>query len=593
MTRRAPQSGAASWDAKTRTFRAVISAGAGVSRYDWDGEFIELLDPAGVELADNIPLLNAHRTFQAADVIGVTENVERIGDRLEAVLRLSKRAEVESIATDIRDAILSGVSIGYSVSEWKETTDDAGKRTKVATRWRLLEVSIVPIPADPGAKIRGKHIVSTNTDENNETQPKPKRAARAMSEMEIRAFAQEVKLPDAWVDEQIEGGVTKSQMHRAAVDWMAERQSQQPETQTMIGAYMGGHDFTNPEVRGQAMAEAIATRALPSVEPSAAARQFCGLSLVELARSSLEHAGVRTAGMGAAEVVKRSLGGLHSTSDFAVALSGAAGLVLRNAYEAAPSGLKPIARLVTLNDFRAKTFVTLSGMSALEKINEHGEFKRGIIKDSGESVKLDTFGRVFGITRQAIINDDIGFIADLPRKLGIAASQFEASMLADLLLSNPKMSDGKAVFHTDHGNLAAAGAAPSETTLSDARKAMRKQTDEAGQLIGVGPKYLVVGPELETDAEKLMATITATATDDVQPIRLSIAVEPRIADKSWFVAADPGVVDGLVYAHLASEPGPQIEHRVGFDVDGVEMRVRLDFGAAFIDWRSWYRNAGQ
>src|SRR5690606_36684503 len=111
-------------------------------------------------------------------------------------------------------------------------------------------------------------------------------------------------------------------------------------------------------------------------------------------------------------------------------------LVLRNAYEAAPSGLKPIARLVTLSDFRAKTFVTLSGMSGLEKINEHGEFKRGTIKDSGESVKLDTFGRVFGITRQAIINDDIGFIADLPRKLGVAASQLEAGMLADLLLSN-------------------------------------------------------------------------------------------------------------------------------------------------------------
>ena len=160
------------------------------------------------------------------------------------------------------------------------------------------------------------------------------------------------------------------------------------------------------------------------------------------------------------------------------------------------------------------------------------------------------------------------------------------------MVANPVMSDGKTVFHSGHGNLAASGAAPDETTLSAARLALRTQRDEANQLIGLAPKFLIVGPELETGAEKLMAAITAATTDDVQPVRLSIIVEPRITGKAWHVSADPVVADGLVYAHLAGEPGPQLETRQGFDVDGMEFKVRLDFGAAFIDWRSWFKNPG-
>lgn len=89
-----------------------------------------------------------------------------------------------------------------------------------------------------------------------------------------------------------------------------------------------------------------------------------------------------------------------------------------------------------------------------------------------------------------------------------------------------------------------------------------------------------------------MAAITAATTDDVQPVRLSIVVEPRTSGKAWFVSADPAVADGLAYAHLAGEAGPQLETRQGFDVDGIEFKVRLDFGAAFIDWRSWFKNPG-
>ncbi len=113
-------------------------------------------------------------------------------------------------------------------------------------------------------------------------------------------------------------------------------------------------------------------------------------------------------------------------------------------------------------------------------------------------------------------------------------------------------------------------------------------------MIAVTPRYLVVPAELETTAQKLLATITPTTTDDVAPFsNLTLIVEPRLSSATgWYLVADPAQVDGLEYAYLASEPGPQVSMQTGFRVDGIEMKVRLDYGAGFVDWRGWYFNDG-
>lgn len=593
LTRFAAPTGSTSWSKKDRTLRAIISVGAPVVRQDYDGPYTEVLDLDGFELAERIPFLNSHKAYDLENVIGAVQSVERVGNALEATIKLSGRKGVEDLAADIADGIIGSISIGYRVFDWTETENDDGSRTKTATRWQILEVSAVAIPADPAAHIRGHDMTTNTTDPAAPEKTTPRsRAARVATELEIRGLASIAGLDDNFVSEQVAAGVTLGQARAAAIDAMAERQTAQPKTVSTIGGDVRAHGFDNPAVRSAAMAEALAVRAMPDMTPSPAARQFTGLSLAEMARESLRLAGVDVRGMSAGQVVTRALGGLHSTSDFASALTSAAFAVMRKTYEGAPSGLKPLARRMELSDFRARTVVGVSGFSALEKVNEHGEFKRGTVHDSGETIQLETFGKIFGVTRQVIVNDDLGWLVDMPKKLAIAAAQFEAQKLADLLISNPVMSDGKALFHADHQNLAASGAALSDTTLSTARVAMRTQKDEAGQLLGIAPMALVVGPQLETDAEKLMAQIAPATVDDVQPVRLAVVVEPRITGKQWFVACDPAVIDSLCYAHLQSEPGPQIEHRVGFDVDGVEMRVRLDFGASFVDWRGWYRNAG-
>jgi len=69
--------------------------------------------------------------------------------------------------------------------------------------------------------------------------------------------------------------------------------------------------------------------------------------------------------------------------------------------------------------------------------------------------------------------------------------------------------------------------------------------------------------------------------------------EPRLASATrWYVTADPGEIDGLEYAYLSGNEGLQVESKSGWDVDGVEIRVILDFGAGFVDHRGWFANAG-
>ena len=108
------------------------------------------------------------------------------------------------------------------------------------------------------------------------------------------------------------------------------------------------------------------------------------------------------------------------------------------------------------------------------------------------------------------------------------------------------------------------------------------------------PASLVVPPELETTAEKLLSAVQAAKTGDVNPFStLGLIVEPRLTSATaWYVVADTTTIDGLEYAYLEGAPGPQTETRQGFDVDGLEIKLRLDFGAGFVDWRGWYKNAG-
>ena len=345
--------------------------------------------------------------------------------------------------------------------------------------------------------------------------------------------------------------------------------------------------------RTEAMADGLLARMQPGHTPTHG-REFASMRLDDMARLSANNGNYLNSGDRRA-----TMHGAMGTDDFGAALATASNKVLLAAYEASESQIKLASRQVSAPDFRPINSVRVSGGVELGKVLENGEFTQGQITDAGEAFVLETYGKIFTLTRQAIVNDDLGAFEQSASMFGQGAALTESRIFARLLEMNsgvgPSMSDGVTLFHADHGNLAAAGAALSITSLSAARTAMRRQKGLAGEALRVDPAMLIVPPELETLAEQLVAEISAASTDNVNPFqrKLTVLADAHLTDPdAWYVAALPGRPEGLQHAYLDGATGPQVFTREGFETDASEFKVRLDFGAGFVDHRAWYKNPG-
>jgi hypothetical protein len=248
------------------------------------------------------------------------------------------------------------------------------------------------------------------------------------------------------------------------------------------------------------------------------------------------------------------------------------------------------------NDFRPNPLAGLVGTPEFLVVEENGEYTYASFSDIGDSYKLWTAGRIISLSRHLIINDQLGLFGDMAAHLGRGAALHEANAWWANFIGNPTLADGVALFHATHGNLAGSGSFLSAAGLSAGRAAMRKQKDRDGStFLNVAPKYLVVGPDSETAADQLLDTIAAAKTSDVVPsfVRsLTVVVSPRITDYAWYLLADPKKAAVMQHAYLRGQKGIYTDTRVGFEVDGVEYKGRIDFNAKAADYRGAYKNPG-
>jgi len=584
LTRAAP--GLSSLDAEAREIDAVLASETPVRRRDWEsgGFFDEVLScaPSAIDTArlDSLAVLDGHRDGSIENRLGAVVPGSLRFEKGQAIVRikLSRNAKADAVLSDLADGMTLNTSLGYRITATEKTEAPRGGTATVrATRWEPLELSVVQIPADPTAK--------TRSIEGNEMTTKTEKTTRsAADEARIIEIATMARMSEMGA-EAVRSGESLADFRERLLDAMAAR-----DDAMAIDTIYREPSLGNQRNRADAMADALMYRVDPAHKPANDAREFVGLSLGELARRCVEATGADTRGMSMAGIVTR---GLHSTSDFPALLANTAGKRLQAEFAAVPSALKRTARQSSAKDFKLKTLVKLSSAPDLLKVNEGGEFKRGSVSEASESYKIETFGRIFGITRQALVNDDLDAFMSLSAKMGAAAGVFEAKTLSELVEANPVMADGNPVFHASHANLT--DGPLSIESLSAARLLFRQQVGLASDLVDLSPRYLIVPAALETTAEKLLADITAAKTDDVPAAArgLELVVEPRLTDATaWYLAAAPGQAEGLQYSYLEGQEGPFFETRYGFDVDGVELKVRLDFGAAFVDHRAWVKSSG-
>ena len=327
------------------------------------------------------------------------------------------------------------------------------------------------------------------------------------------------------------------------------------------------------------------------------AREFRGMTMVEIGRELLSERGISTRGMDRSEVAKTFFSRAHSTSDFPLLFEGVINKMLRAQYEFAPEFWDKIARQTSVDDFRARGLYSAGVVNGMKKIPEGGEIKYTTLKESKETIRVETFGEGISYTRQAFINDDLGVFSIIPSAFVRHWDMLRGNLVWGLLTDNVKMSDGKGIFDTTHGNLlSGTSSALSETSLAAAKTAMMKQKDIAGQIIRMVPRYLVVSPENEMMAKKLITATTPTKSADVNVFAgaFDVIVEPRLTDPAaWYLMADPYAVDSLYYAYLEGNEGLRVDSTEEFKTDSMDYAVRGDFGAAAIDYRGIVKAAGK
>jgi hypothetical protein len=258
--------------------------------------------------------------------------------------------------------------------------------------------------------------------------------------------------------------------------------------------------------------------------------------------------------------------------------------------------------MVTATDFKPLNRVQLSDAPALQKLNEAGEFRRANLSDTNQTYKLGTFGRIVSLTRQTIINDDLQMFTRVPAIMGVAAARMESDVTWGVITGNQVMGeDGNALFHTAHNNLfTGAGSALALAGITAGRSKLRLQTGQQGTPLNLTPRFAAVPTALETALLQLIypTQLAATAVTGVVPewvMSLVPIVEPRLdaaSTTAWSLVSDNAVIDTVEYCYLEGQQGVYIETRQGFEVDGIEIKVREDFAAAAIDFRGLQKNAG-
>ncbi|EMF0950489.1 ClpP-like prohead protease/major capsid protein fusion protein [Escherichia coli] len=358
----------------------------------------------------------------------------------------------------------------------------------------------------------------------------------------------------------------------------------------------------NGNITGDAIRQGLYSRL--GYERPERGNPYAMMSLFEMAQASLVDRGITVSGfINRSQVVNAAF--THSSSDFSHILAGGAEKSVLKGWQDSGETFQKWTRTGSLSNFHEAKRVGLNGFSKLDKVPEGAEYKYITTSDKGVPIALATYGNIFSVTRQAIINDDLTQLTTIPMAMGRAAARTVGNLVYLLLTSNGKFTDGKALFHADHKNLIAKDM--DMVGLDEARKLMRLQEDANGDSLNITPAFVLVPAALESAARRAILSSSSVfpvgdeGTINQNPGIINVVkdmaeviVEPRLDkanSKEWYVAAAKGM-DTIEVAYLDGMDTPYLEEQVGFTVDGVAWKVRIDAGVAALDYRGLLKSNG-
>lgn len=320
--------------------------------------------------------------------------------------------------------------------------------------------------------------------------------------------------------------------------------------------------------------------------PVPGAREMASMSMRELARDFLFRSGQSTTGD-----VKTLMGRALTTTDLPAALTETARKVLEDAFEKADHTWDIWAGTGSLSDFKQSHAVGVDFETTLRRLEEDGEYTYAYANERGEVVQLASYGRIYPISRQALINDDLEVFTDMAAVRGRAAANTINDLAYRALISNPVMSDGKNLFDAAHKNLFKGGGIPDVTKIGAVLTAMKMQKNASGEYLRINPRFFLGPVALETGSEIFFSSqfIGTQAQPNVTNLyagnRFTRAYDPLLDDadpSAWYLLGPKGTSVKVYF--LSGANAPRMEEKQGWTVDGVEFKVSIDAAAAPVSW---------
>lgn len=289
-----------------------------------------------------------------------------------------------------------------------------------------------------------------------------------------------------------------------------------------------------------------------------------------------------------------------TTATFSYLLGTSMNKRLLKDYQAWPAEWQRFCIITPIRDFKQQTRVRLGAFGSLPIVAEDTPYSSISLTDTAATYVPSKRGNLVAVSREAIINDDLFAIRQIPTKLAVAAAYTLAEFVYGFLSSNPTIYDSSLLFTTGapHNNLGSS--ALSTTSMQAGVTAMREQTNMAGKRIGLRPRYLVVPPELEWQAMVVTksAGVPGSNNNDINPMMgyVTPIISPQLTSATqWFFVADPAVVDTIEIGFVGGQMNPVLLiqdlplYGANFTSDVTSFKVRHEYGGAIVDFRGLYR----
>ena len=324
---------------------------------------------------------------------------------------------------------------------------------------------------------------------------------------------------------------------------------------------------------------------------------------------------------------ERALEEADSKADFASFLFGPVRQSMWHGYSRAQAQYQRYTRQESSPDFRDRRLRGLNGLNGIGYVGDHGHYP-GLVRTDRPpaSLLIDTYGGVYSITRQAIINDDSNELLNRnPADMGYAAGVFILQAVIALITNPGNAPDGAPFYSSGRGNSAVTPLA--EDSLADAIAFMEGQLDDDGRQIVITPQLLVVkNARMQMIAQRILNS-TQTGTNiqyagaagvgsnimdkgTINPLAGILPADGVIRDpwfpdsNDWYLFGDPNDVPAFAVGFLNGQSEPQVMLKdpmvrmalgagtdpYSYELDTVDFKVRSDFGVAPVDPRGAYRS---